>query len=174
LRSGCDAIIVGGNTVRKDNPRLTTHGKSDHNPLRVIMTKSLDLPLDCHLWQTEVAKTVIYTLPSTNPLVKSQLQDKGVEFVEFSKLDPFLVMKNLYNRGFCSVFWECGGKLASQAIISNVIQKIYTFVAPKFIGGNQSFNPIGDLNIINMNDALILKNIQVEMIEQDILITGYL
>ena len=33
-RSTCDAVIVGGNTVRKDNPNLTTHGVTEHNPLQ--------------------------------------------------------------------------------------------------------------------------------------------
>ncbi len=174
LRSGCDAVIVGGNTVRKDNPSLTTHGKTDHNPLRVVMTKSLDLPLNCHLWHTKTAKTVIFTLPSVNPAVKSQLEQKKVEIVELTNLNPRLVMENLYNRGFCSVLWECGGNLASQAIASGVVQKIHAFIAPKIIGGNHNFNPIGDLNISNMSEALKLENIKLEMIEKDILVTGYL
>jgi diaminohydroxyphosphoribosylaminopyrimidine deaminase/5-amino-6-(5-phosphoribosylamino)uracil reductase len=174
LRAGCDAIIVGGNTVRKDNPHLTTHGVADHNPLRVVMTKTFDLPLDCHLWQVDQAKTVIFTLPQAHSPLKTQLIDKGVEIVDMEELSPRLVMNNLYNRGFCSVLWECGGNLAVQAIASGEIQKIYAFIAPKIIGGQAGFNPIGDLNITKMNQALLLQNVQIQMIEPDILIEGYL
>lgn len=173
LRAGCDAIIVGGNTVRKDNPRLTTHGISDHNPLRVVMSKSLDLPLNCHLWDVNSAKTVIFTIHQANPTTKAQLKDKGVEIVELEHISPRLVMENLYNRGFCAVLWECGGNLASQALKSGEIQKIYAFIAPKIIGGDSNFNPIGDLNLIKMNQALTLQNVQIRTFNQDILIEGY-
>lgn len=174
LRAGCDGVIVGGNTVRKDNPRLTTHGVADHNPLRIVMTRSLDLPLDSHLWQVDQANTVIFTIPQGNSTIKPQLIDKGVEIVEIENLSSRLVMENLYNRGFCSVLWECGGNLASQAIASGEIQKIYAFIAPKIIGGQSGFNPIGDLGIIKMNEALSLKNMQMKEINGDILIEGYL
>ncbi len=174
LRASCDAIVIGGNTVRQDKPMLTTHSISDHNPLRVVMTKSLDLPLDCNLWQVNEAQTAIFTLPQPNSSLKTQLQDKGVEIVEIDAVNPRLVMDNLYNRGFCSVLWECGGNLSSQAIASGEIQKIYAFIAPKIIGGETGFNPIGDLNITNMNQALSLKDMEVKMIDQDILIEGYL
>lgn len=51
LRSRCDAVIVGGNTVRRDNPQLTSHGVGDHNPLRVVMSRRLNLPTQAQLWQ---------------------------------------------------------------------------------------------------------------------------
>lgn len=43
-RAASDTVIVGGNTVRRDNPRLTTRRESGHFPTRVIMTRCLDLP----------------------------------------------------------------------------------------------------------------------------------
>ena len=39
-----DAVIVGGNTVRRDNPRLTTRREGGHTPVRVVMSRTLDLP----------------------------------------------------------------------------------------------------------------------------------
>lgn len=43
-RAASDAVIVGGNTVRRDNPRLTTRRERGHFPTRIIMTRCLDLP----------------------------------------------------------------------------------------------------------------------------------
>jgi len=43
-RAEFDAIIIGGNTLRRDNPLLTTRGSKNPEPLRVVFTKSLDLP----------------------------------------------------------------------------------------------------------------------------------
>jgi diaminohydroxyphosphoribosylaminopyrimidine deaminase/5-amino-6-(5-phosphoribosylamino)uracil reductase len=174
LRSSCDAVIVGGNTVRRDNPHLTTHGMTDHNPLRVVMTKTLDLPLNLRLWDVKEAKTVIFSNHQSNHTLKNQLLDQGIEIIEIEDINPSLVMDNLYQRGLNSVLWECGGNLASQAIACGNVQKVYAFIAPKIIGGENASTPVGDLSINNMNDALLLKNTQIHHIGRDFLIEGYL
>ncbi len=43
-RARSDAVIVGGNTVRRDNPRLTTRREGGHTPVRMVMSRTLDLP----------------------------------------------------------------------------------------------------------------------------------
>ncbi|PNH00016.1 Riboflavin biosynthesis protein RibD, partial [Tetrabaena socialis] len=43
-RARSDAVIVGGNTVRRDNPRLTTRREGGHTPARIVMSRTLDLP----------------------------------------------------------------------------------------------------------------------------------
>ena len=43
-RARSDAIIVGGNTLRRDNPHLTTRQEGGHAPMRVVVSRSLDLP----------------------------------------------------------------------------------------------------------------------------------
>ncbi|MCI26509.1 riboflavin biosynthesis protein RibD, partial [Trifolium medium] len=50
LRARSDAIIVGGNTVRRDNPRLTARHGGGHMPMRIVMSQSLDLPEEANLW----------------------------------------------------------------------------------------------------------------------------
>ncbi|BAQ60793.1 diaminohydroxyphosphoribosylaminopyrimidine deaminase [Geminocystis sp. NIES-3708] len=174
LRSSCDAVIIGGNTVRRDNPQLTTHGVTNHNPLRVVMTKTLNLPLNCQLWDVNRAETVIFTIPQKNTNIKTHLLNQGVEIVEIEDITPSIVMKDLYQRGLNSVLWECGGNLASQAIASGNIQKIYAFIAPKIIGGNNAPTPIGDLGTKKMNEAFSLNNISIQQIDGDFLIEGYL
>ena len=67
LRASCDAIIVGGNTVRQDNPHLTSHQEGAHNPLRVVMSRHLNLPAVAHLWQTAEAPTLVLTEQGANP-----------------------------------------------------------------------------------------------------------
>ena len=174
LRSTCDAVIIGGNTVRRDNPQLTTHGISDQNPLRVVMTRHLDLPVDCHLWNTEIAPTLIFTQQGTNSQLRKQLQNKGVEIIELASLTPKVVMKQLYDRGLSKILWECGGTLAAKAISDGVIQKVMAFIAPKIIGGETAPSPVGDLNLTKMTDALQLERINLQSIDSDILVEGYL
>lgn len=174
LRSHCDAIIVGGNTVRQDNPNLTTHGVSDRNPLRIVMSRSLNLPLDRHLWHTSVAPTLIFTEQNTNRDIKQTLLAKGVEIIELDPLIPKTVMEHLYERGLSTVLWECGGILAAKAIADRTVQKLYAFIAPKIIGGNIGYSPIADFGLTKMNDALLLERVNLEKIDRDFLIEGYL
>jgi len=174
LRSTCDAVIIGGNTVRKDNPNLTTHGVTEHNPLRVVMSRSLDLPVECNLWQTKIAATLVFTEINSNPSLQKKLTRKNVEVIEVEKLTPKVVMKYLYQRELSKILWECGGTLAAKAIADGAIQKVMAFVAPKIIGGVSAPSPVGDLGLTTMTEALQLQQIKTQIIDGDILIEGYL
>ncbi len=180
-RAICDAVIVGGNTVRLDNPNLTSHGVSEHNPLRVVMSRSLDLPITANLWQTEItqcryaiAPTIIFTQFDNNKIIQETLRDQGVEIIELENLTPDLVMQKLYERGLSTVLWECGGTLSARAIQDKCVQKVMAFISPKIIGGGQGFSPVGNLGFERMTEALKLTNITIKSIESDILIEGYL
>ncbi|MDB9314022.1 bifunctional diaminohydroxyphosphoribosylaminopyrimidine deaminase/5-amino-6-(5-phosphoribosylamino)uracil reductase RibD [Spirulina sp. CS-785/01] len=173
-RAASDAVIVGGNTVRKDNPRLTTHGITEHNPLRVVMSRQLNLPEMANLWETEVARTVVFTEMGANPAFQGHLEAKGVEVVTMADLSPQGVMESLFQRGCSQVFWECGGRLAAKAIQGGAVQKVCAFVAPKLIGGVFAPSPMGDLGLEKMTEALRLEGVTVEFFDSDLLITGYL
>ncbi|MBD2164495.1 bifunctional diaminohydroxyphosphoribosylaminopyrimidine deaminase/5-amino-6-(5-phosphoribosylamino)uracil reductase RibD [Calothrix membranacea FACHB-236] len=174
LRAACDAVIVGGNTVRQDNPYLTSHQVGAHNPLRVVMSRHLDLPENAHLWETGEAPTLVLTEVGANPNLQETLRQKGVEVVEFTSLTPDNVMGHLYERGFCSVLWECGGTLAASAIAQRAVQKILAFIAPKIIGGSNAPTPVGDLGFTTMTEALTLENVLWRVVGSDCLVEGYL
>ncbi|MBO1058604.1 MAG: bifunctional diaminohydroxyphosphoribosylaminopyrimidine deaminase/5-amino-6-(5-phosphoribosylamino)uracil reductase RibD [Dolichospermum sp. JUN01] len=174
LRAACDAVIVGGNTVRKDNPYLTSHQVEAHNPLRVVMSRSLNLPEQARLWDTQEAPTLVVTAVGSSQAFQKMLRDKGVEVVEFSSLTPEAVMSHLYERGFCSVLWECGGILAARAIAQGSVQKIMAFIAPKIIGGDHAPTPVGELGLTNMTEALLLERVSWRVVGNDCLVEGYL
>ena len=174
LRTACDAVIVGGNTVRQDNPHLTSHQVANHNPLRVVMSRTLNLPTEAHLWQTEVAPTLVLTETGTRPDFQKMLRQQGVEVVEVDALAPAQVMAYLYERGLLSVLWECGGTLAAKAIADKAVQKVWAFVAPKIIGGNAAPSPVGELGFTMMTEALTLERVCWRSLGPDLLIEGYL
>ncbi|NLQ07892.1 bifunctional diaminohydroxyphosphoribosylaminopyrimidine deaminase/5-amino-6-(5-phosphoribosylamino)uracil reductase RibD [Cylindrospermopsis raciborskii LB2897] len=174
LRAACDAVIVGGNTVRQDNPHLTTHQQAGYNPLRVVMSASLNLPENAHLWDTGVAPTLVLTQEGSSPDFQQMLLQKGVEVLEFPLLTPGLVMAYLYERGFCTVLWECGGTLAARAIAENAVQKVLAFIAPKIIGGIDAPTPVGDLGLNSMTESLVLERVNWRTVGCDFLVEGYL
>lgn len=174
LRAACDAVVVGSNTVRRDNPHLTSRKREAQHPLRVVMSRSLDLPPTAHLWDVSQAPTVVFTLPNSNPDLQLHLCGQGVEIQHLQTVSPKLVMENLYKRGACAVLWECGGTLTAAAIADQVIQKLYAFIAPKIVGGLNAPTPVGNLGIARMDHAIHLERTRICLIESDWLIEGYL
>lgn len=174
LRAACDAVIVGGNTVRSDNPRLTSRQANAHHPLRVVMSRTLNLPKEAYLWQTAEFPTLVLTEHGVNLEFQQLLRQKNVEVVELRSLTPMHAMAHLSARGFLSVLWECGGTLAARAIAEGSVQKILAFIAPKIIGGSHAPSPIGDLGLTNMTQALALERVRWQTIGSDCLVEGYL
>jgi diaminohydroxyphosphoribosylaminopyrimidine deaminase/5-amino-6-(5-phosphoribosylamino)uracil reductase len=138
------------------------------------MSRQLDLPTDAHLWDTTEAPTLVLTQLGANPDLQKLLQQKGVEVLELPLLTPEIVMSHLYDRGFCSVLWECGGTLAASAIAGGAVQKILAFIAPKIIGGSHAPTPVGDLGFDTMTEALLLERVRWRVVGSDCLVEGYL
>ncbi|KAL7148794.1 hypothetical protein ABFS83_06G203300 [Erythranthe nasuta] len=174
LRGRSDAVIVGGNTVRQDNPRLTARHGGGHLPQRIVMSKSLDLPEVANLWDVTEVPTMVATQRGAKRSFQKFLASKGVEVVEFEILNPKVVMEYLYDRGCLSVLWECGGTLAASAISSGIVHKVDAFVAPKIIGGRNAPSPVGELGMVEMSQALELIDVHYEQVGPDMLVSGFL
>lgn len=174
LRGRSDAVIVGGNTVRMDNPRLTARHGGGHLPMRIVMSQTLNLPDVAHLWDVADVPTIVATQRGARRSFQKFLASKGVEVVEFDILNPKDVMEYLYDRGYLSILWECGGTLSASAISSGVIHKVYAFVAPKIIGGKNAPSPVSELGMVEMTQALELTDVCYEQIGPDMLISGFL
>jgi len=167
-RADFDAIIIGGNTLRRDNPLLTTRGSKNPEPLRVVFTKSLDLPSKSNLWDCNKAKTlVIYDSSTANESFLTRIP-KCVEVEKVSSDNPELISKILAKRGCNKVLWECGPSLATAAIQSNCIQEIITFIAPKILGGENCMTPLGDFEFKEMHEIIKLSDSLLSFIGNDI------
>ncbi|XP_006648632.1 riboflavin biosynthesis protein PYRR, chloroplastic [Oryza brachyantha] len=174
LRGRSDAIIVGGNTVRLDDPRLTARHVKGHVPVRIVMSQSLNLPEEANLWNVNDAYTIVATQRGARRDLQKKLALKGVEVVEFDMLNPRDVMSYCYDRGYLSVLWECGGTLAASAISASVIHKVYAFLAPKIIGGVNAPTPVGELGMNQMTQAIDLIDVSYEQIDRDMLMSGFI
>ena len=174
FRTEFDAIIVGGNTLRKDNPLLTTRGQKNPEPLRVIFTKSLDLPLNANLWNCDQAKTVvIYDSSTANEKLLARIP-QCVEVQKVSSDNPELISKLLAKRGCNKVLWECGPKLATAAVKSGCINEVVSFIAPKILGGENSMNPFGDFEFQDMHEIINLSDSKVSFLGNDICVKSAL
>ncbi len=157
MRSKCDAVIVGGGTVRVDNPLLTSRGKSNVEPLRVIFSRSLDLPKSAKLWDTSSAKTIIAYGPDGNEAFFSDLPD-GPEKLKLNSNDPSELLTSLANKGCNKILWECGPLLATSAIEANCVQELVVFVAPKLLGGKSAMTPLSSFGFESIDSTYKLQH----------------
>ncbi|MBM5807235.1 MAG: bifunctional diaminohydroxyphosphoribosylaminopyrimidine deaminase/5-amino-6-(5-phosphoribosylamino)uracil reductase RibD [Cyanobacteria bacterium M_surface_10_m2_179] len=153
LRSRCDAVIVGGGTVRADNPLLTTRGERTPEPLRVVISRSLDLPAQAQLWATAVAPTLVAHGPEAPAERRQQLDAAGVERLELERCEPLALLEQLAQRGCNQVLWECGPDLAAAALRQGCVQELAAVLAPKLLGGQAARTPLGDLGLVDVNQA---------------------
>jgi len=173
-RASFDAIIVGGNTLRNDDPLLTTRGKKINEPVRVVFTRTLNLPKKCKLWDCKTAKTIVaYDSSSANEKYLSKIPD-CVEIKKLPSADPRHLSQYLATQGCNSVLWECGPRLATAALESNCVQELMTFIAPKILGGIDSMNPLVDLKFERMDDVIKLTNTEIRLIGNDICLKNIL
>ncbi|BEV35709.1 bifunctional diaminohydroxyphosphoribosylaminopyrimidine deaminase/5-amino-6-(5-phosphoribosylamino)uracil reductase RibD [Synechococcus sp. M16CYN] len=151
LRAKCDAVIVGGGTVRADDPLLTSRGRRMPEPLRVVLSRSLDLPATAHLWDTAVAPTLVVHGPEA---MKRSIPC-GPQRHALSACEPEILLQELAVRGCNCVLWECGPGLSASAIKQGCIQEVVAVVAPKLMGGESACTPIDDLGFTKMNQVVV-------------------
>src|SRR5213595_3676449 len=150
LRALVDAIIVGAETIRRDNPRLTVReGPLRTQPWRVILTKSGRLPRNATIFRdSEKERTLVYR----NKSLRAVLRDLG-------------------EREVTSVLIEGGGDVLRQALDQRLIDKVQIYIAPLFTGGGVL--AFGGKGAVSTQQSLRLDWGHYERIGQDICITGY-
>ncbi len=158
LRSKCDAVIVGGGTVRSDNPLLTSRGKSCPEPLRVVFSNSLGFSKLAHIWDTSIARTIIAFGPDADQSLLSEIP-QGPKRLRLKSASPSSLLNSLAEEGCNRVLWECGPKLATSAIQDNCIQELAIVIAPKLLGGIASKAPLEDFGFDSMDQIYSLKSV---------------
>ena len=150
LRAQVDAILVGAETVRADNPRLTVRCvRGARQPWRVVLTRSGKLPGGAHLFSDQLAeRTLIYRRKSLAG-----------------------VLKNLGDRDVTNVLIEGGGEVLGQALDARLIDKVQLYLGPILTGSPViAFAGRGAETAAN---ALRIGRVSYRQIGQSVCITGY-
>lgn len=177
LRDIYDGIMVGINTVIEDNPMLTARVDGGKNPIRIVVDSSLKIDINANVVQDKSAKTIVATTDKADKdkILKLQAQDVDVIVVdkdEKDKVDIEKLLDILGQQNICSILVEGGATLSGSFVARKLVDKVYFFIAPKIVGGNEAKTPVAGTGILNLQEALALKDIQIEKLEEDILIIG--
>jgi diaminohydroxyphosphoribosylaminopyrimidine deaminase/5-amino-6-(5-phosphoribosylamino)uracil reductase len=153
LRAGCDAVIVGGGTVRHDDPLLTSRGQRHPEPLRVVLSRSLQLPAAARLWDPTSAPTLVAHGGDAPAEGRQSLDQRGVERLELAVCEPAALLEALAERGCNRVLWECGPSLAAAALRQGCVQEVAAVIAPRLLGGQPARTPLGNLGLERLEQA---------------------
>lgn len=174
LRARCDAVIVGGGTVRTDDPLLTSRGQRQPEPLRVVLSRGLDLPQTARLWDTAAAATLLVHGPEAPLEPRDRLDQLGVERLALEVCEPGALALALAQRGCNRVLWECGPELAAAAVRQGCVQQVAAVIAPKLLGGHPARTALGDLGLESLDGPWALQGLDIRWLGQDLLWQGRL
>jgi len=196
LRGSVDSIITAIGTVKADDPELTARIKGGKTPLRIIIDPNLEVPLHSKVLQVP-PQTIIVTKkfhslqlnnPPTPPFSKGGegglsneekikiLLNRGIQFIEYEgkKADLQWLMKRLGEKEIVSSLIEAGSSFNASALEEGIVDKVVFFIAPKIIGGKESFPAVGGRTFRNLEDAYRLRDIKIHRVGEDILVEVYI
>ncbi|MGH3939287.1 MAG: RibD family protein [Pseudonocardiaceae bacterium] len=144
VRAGCDAILVGANTIRRDDPRLLVRsaerlqqrqrrGLSAH-PTKVTLTGSGDLAPSARFFTAGNTEKLVYTTSSTATVLHRSLGALATVVDGGEPLDLHAVLADLADRKVERLMVEGGATVHTQFLTAGVVDEIHLVIAPFFIG----------------------------------------
>jgi len=173
LRSWVDAVLVGANTVKIDDPELTIHEAKGENPIRIILDSSGKISNNSKvIKENKKGKTILAT---TNEKIPEKLKDK-IEIWKIKKdedglIDLVKLLKKAGENQIASLLVEGGNKVFTSFLKEKLVDKIYYFLSPKILG--KGLDSFGDLGIRKISDTITLRDYEMKRFKNDLLIIGY-
>jgi diaminohydroxyphosphoribosylaminopyrimidine deaminase/5-amino-6-(5-phosphoribosylamino)uracil reductase len=177
LRNQVDGVVVGINTVLKDDPMLTARVTGGRDPLRIVLDSRLRIPGQAKVIKEDPSKTIIATTGLAARDKKERLEEMGVKILVLDSkhqrvsLKPFL--SKLGEMGITSLLVEGGGQVNGSFLGEGLIDKLILFISPRVIGDDQAIGMFGGKPVPRLKDAVPLHELRMRRIGGDMLIQGY-
>lgn len=174
LRAEHDAVLVGAETVRRDDPALTCRLRGGHNPLRVVLDGRLRIPLTARVLSgTDAAATLVVTRRQPPASKLRRIENLGVPVLRLpdraGRISMAQLLRALGRRGIMSVLIEGGATVAAAAIAARVVDRVLIFYAPKLIGGDGR-PMLGSIGLRRLMGGPRMKPLRVKRFAMDVLV----
>ncbi|OYT48364.1 MAG: 2,5-diamino-6-(ribosylamino)-4(3H)-pyrimidinone 5'-phosphate reductase [Desulfurococcales archaeon ex4484_42] len=170
VRASCDAVIVGANTVIRDDPSLTVRYVRGSNPIRVVIDGMLRSPLNAKLFTDGQARTVVYTSVLSPRGKVNELRKRGVDVYVLEPMNSSgtlsltKVLEHLYEVvGARKVLVEGGGTLLWYFFKERLVDEVRITVSPYVIGGEEAISVVEGEGFSSREEwvKLRLKNVKL-------------
>lgn len=178
LRAEHGAVLVGINTVLKDDPQLTArlHGVQ-HQPLRIVLDTRLRIPETAQILQSN-APTLIACREGEAVKI-DRLQSGRVEVYRqqggsSDSIDIPDLTGYLYKRGVTGLLVEGGGTVIASFLEAGLGDKVVFFYAPVIVGGREAPTAVEGLGASSISEGIELNGVQIKRFGNDWAAIGYL
>lgn len=176
LRAKYDAVLIGSETAKIDDPSLTVRLADGRNPYRVVMDSRLKLSLELALFrENKDNKTIVVTISDSKRFESKleKLNKLGVKVIFVKKNDEERVnlksmLRELAKMGISSVLVEGGAKVFSSFIKQKLFDEILLFISPKIL--SNGIKTFSEISVNHLKNSLNLKTISSESIGDDVLV----
>jgi diaminohydroxyphosphoribosylaminopyrimidine deaminase/5-amino-6-(5-phosphoribosylamino)uracil reductase len=158
MRARHDAVMVGAGTARADDPSLTVRDLGiGHQPVRVVVSRRIDLPLMGQLART-ARKIPVWICHGTDAdaTLRDTWEGLGARLIPCDvtggQLDPLSVLKGLGEAGLTRVFCEGGGALAASLLQADLVDELVGMTAGVAIGA-EGLPALGALGLTRLGEA---------------------
>jgi 2,5-diamino-6-(ribosylamino)-4(3H)-pyrimidinone 5'-phosphate reductase len=173
LRSKVDAILIGKNTVKKDDPLLTVRYSKGKNPTRIILDSSGTISSNSKILQTSnEIKTII--------AVCKKITKKNLEKLEKFPIDVMVLgeyqvnvkslLQNLGRRKIKTVLLEGGGSINWEFIKNNLVDELFITITPYILGGTDSISLVQGKGFDTILKSTKLRLKSVRRIQNDVVL----
>jgi riboflavin-specific deaminase-like protein len=142
VRAGCDAILVGAGTIRKDNPRLlirdprrrarrAARGLPEH-PARVTLTATGDLDPEARFFAPS-AERLVYCATPALPRAQATLGDRAALMDAGAPLSLAALLENLSERNVVRLLVEGGARVLAEFLAHDLADELHLATAPFFV-----------------------------------------
>lgn len=172
LRQGADAILVGVNTVLRDNPSLTVRGipGAKSTLRRIVLDSHARTPLNSNVITDEFAAlTTIVVSPSAPKQRVKALSEKVSVWTDTSLKR---LLKRLGAERVTHLLVEGGGLVNTSFFEAHLVHRIAFFYAPKVIGGRDAIKVVGGKGAIGWHNVIRLRNLLWKRLDPDLLLTA--
>jgi diaminohydroxyphosphoribosylaminopyrimidine deaminase/5-amino-6-(5-phosphoribosylamino)uracil reductase len=180
LRDQVDAILVGANTARIDNPQLTTRlgRKRGRNPVRVVLDARLRLPTRLKIFESpSVARTIVVTVQANDAPAAKKLIQRGLEVWQVpgraGRVNLLTLLRRLGDEGFSHLLVEGGAETHGSFLEQGLADELLLFIAPKLVG-SRGLSWTGQVQVDRMRAAVELEEVVIRPEGNDVLLRGLL
>jgi diaminohydroxyphosphoribosylaminopyrimidine deaminase / 5-amino-6-(5-phosphoribosylamino)uracil reductase len=180
IRAGCDAIVVGINTVLRDNPRLTIRGdyaaKRTFPLRRIVLDPSGRIQLDANLLNDEFKSSTTVVVTDAAPKRKVDgLKRKANVIIapqKRGKIDLRWLLKKLGEDNVTKLLVEGGGETNAQFLLNGFAHRVAFFYAPLVIGGREGPRAVGGDGVLKFEDKVDLENVEWHSFGDDLFLNA--